>query len=756
MEDKNRNDIKRRLEELRKENNRKNDSKDDGNKSPFGSPLVFFTIILIAFTFIFYGSIQEYFQPKKNITYSEFVNKIKDGSFSEIQEKDDRLLSKVREGNQDVYYYTKKITERVGNDPIIVQAIANNKVKVTSLPPSGSGLFMALLINLLPMVLMIGLMVYLAKKMMDGSQGGPGNMFGFGKSRADKMDKKPDVKFDDVAGVDGAKEELKEVVDFLKNPEKYTKAGARVPKGVLLLGRPGTGKTLLAKAVAGESGASFFSISGSEFVEMFVGVGASRVRDLFEKAKKSTPSIIFIDEIDAIGRRRSAGKNSGSNDEREQTLNQLLVEMDGFDTDTKVIVLAATNREDVLDSALLRAGRFDRRVTVDAPDLQGRIAILKVHSRNKKLAADVRLEDIAKITPGFVGADIANLLNEAAILAARRSSDTITMEDLDEAVDKIGMGLGQKGKIIKPEEKRLLAYHEAGHAVMTELTPGADPVHKVTIIPRGDAGGFMMPLPEEKLVTTSREILAEIKVLFGGRAAEELVLEDISTGAYSDIKRATQLARTYVERVGMSKNLGPINFENSEEEFSFTTNKSDETVREIDLEIRKILTDEYLKTLNTLRENREKLENVAQLLLKKETITGEAVRKIIAGATFEDILAEEAQISEKKDEQQFQEKILETVEEVDEIVEEQNNTKETEELKTEIEENQQDIIKLEEDIVEDLKKEKENSEDSEISDEDNSDDTNDSDDFDNGDTPKQQAENVEKKEKKIDIPDFMK
>ena len=430
--------------------------------------------------------------------------------------------------------------------------------------------------------------------------------------------------------------------------------------------------------------------------------------------------------------------------------------MDGFDTDTKVIVLAATNREDVLDSALLRAGRFDRRVTVDAPDLQGRIAILKVHSRNKKLAADVRLEDIAKITPGFVGADIANLLNEAAILAARRSSDTITMEDLDEAVDKIGMGLGQKGKIIKPEEKRLLAYHEAGHAVMTELTPGADPVHKVTIIPRGDAGGFMMPLPEEKLVTTSREILAEIKVLFGGRAAEELVLEDISTGAYSDIKRATQLARTYVERVGMSKNLGPINFENSEEEFSFTTNKSDETVREIDLEIRKILTDEYLKTLNTLRENREKLENVAQLLLKKETITGEAVRKIIAGATFEDILAEEAQISEKKDEQQLQEKILETVEKVDEIVEEQDNTKETEELKTEIEENQQDIIKLEEDIVEDLKKEKENSEDSESSDEDNSDDLNDSDDFDNGDTPKQQEENVEKKEKKIDIPDFMK
>ena len=493
-------------------------------------------------------------------------------------------------------------------------------------------------------------MVYLAKKMVGGSQGGgPGNIFGFGKSRVNKIDKKPDVKFDDVAGVDGAKEELREVVDFLKNPEKYTKAGARVPKGVLLLGRPGTGKTLLAKAVAGESGASFFSISGSEFVEMFVGVGASRVRNLFEKAKESSPSIIFIDEIDAIGRRRSVGKNSGSNDEREQTLNQLLVEMDGFETDTKVIVLAATNREDVLDPALLRAGRFDRRVTVDAPDLQGRIAILKVHSRNKKLAKDVRLEDIAKITPGFVGADLANLLNEAAILAARRASDTIKMADLDEAVDKIGMGLGQKGKIIKPEEKKLLAYHEAGHAIMTELTPGADPVHKVTIIPRGEAGGFMMPLPEEKLVTTSKQMLAEIKVLFGGRAAEEIGLEDISTGAYSDIKRATKVARVYVESVGMSKKLGPINFENADDEYSFAPNKSDETVREIDLEIRKILTEEYLNTLNTLQDNWSKLEEVVALLLKKETITGDEVRRIIKGETAEQILKEYENF-DKKDE----------------------------------------------------------------------------------------------------------
>ena len=673
MADRDKNDIRKRLEELRKDNNRRNNRQDNGNRSPFSGFLFFiFVILLFTFTLLFHRDIQTYFQEKREIPYTEFVSKTQKGDFAEINEKDDKLISQVKENGKDVIYYTKKITDRVGNESNIINAIGQKKVRLNSLQPSGGGFFLLLLGQFLPMIIMIGLMVYLARKMVGGSQGGgPGNIFGFGKSRVNKIDKKPDVKFDDVAGVDGAKEELREVVDFLKNPEKYTKAGARVPKGVLLLGRPGTGKTLLAKAVAGESGASFFSISGSEFVEMFVGVGASRVRDLFEKAKESNPSIIFIDEIDAIGRRRSVGKNSGSNDEREQTLNQLLVEMDGFETDAKVIVLAATNREDVLDPALLRAGRFDRRVTVDAPDLQGRIAILKVHSRNKKLARDVKLEDIAKITPGFVGADLANLLNEAAILAARRASDTIKMADLDEAVDKIGMGLGQKGKIIKPEEKKLLAYHEAGHAIMTELTPGADPVHKVTIIPRGDAGGFMMPLPEEKLVTTSRQMLAEIKVLFGGRAAEEIGLDDISTGAYSDIKRATKVARAYVESVGMSKKLGPINFENSDDEYSFTPNKSDETVREIDLEIRKILTEEYFNTLNTLQDNWEKLEQVVELLLKKETITGDEVRRIIAGEKAEDIFNE---ITVKTDDVQEKEK-LEEIKIIEEIEENQKNIK---------------------------------------------------------------------------------
>ncbi|MFA3798656.1 ATP-dependent zinc metalloprotease FtsH [Leptotrichia hongkongensis] len=766
MAERDKNDIRKRLEELRKDNNRKNNRQDNGDKPPFSGFLFFvFVVLLVVFTAIFHRDIQTVFQNKKEISYTEFVGKTQKGDFTEIDEKDDKLIAQVKEDGKEVLYFTKKITDRVGNEPIIINAIAQKRVRLNSLQPSGGNFFLLLLGQFLPMIIMIGLMVYLARKMVGGSQGGgPGNIFGFGKSRVNKIDKKPDVKFDDVAGVDGAKEELKEVVDFLKNPEKYTKAGARVPKGVLLLGRPGTGKTLLAKAVAGESGASFFSISGSEFVEMFVGVGASRVRDLFEKAKESSPSIIFIDEIDAIGRRRSVGKNSGSNDEREQTLNQLLVEMDGFETDTKVIVLAATNREDVLDPALLRAGRFDRRVTVDAPDLQGRVAILKVHSRNKKLDSDVRLEDIAKITPGFVGADLANLLNEAAILAARRASDTIKMADLDEAVDKIGMGLGQKGKIIKPEEKKLLAYHEAGHAIMTELTPGADPVHKVTIIPRGDAGGFMMPLPEEKLVTTSRQMLAEIKVLFGGRAAEEIGLDDVSTGAYSDIKRATKVARAYVESVGMSKKLGPINFENSDDEYSFAPNKSDETVREIDLEIRKILTEEYLNTLNTLQDNWSKLEEVVKLLLKKETITGDEVRRIIKGETSEQILKasenieednnsnidEEKKAKEENAEIISEKKLIEKVEELEEKIKTQNSSEGTIESAEKTDEEKHNSSESELEKVTETKDKKDNDDNPNDSSENNDNDS----DSGNEDI-NEKSENSEKKKSNFKLPSFM-
>ena len=760
MDDKNRDDIKKRLEELRKQNNRK----DNNNKSPFGGSHVFFSIIILivlSLLYFFNGSIPNYFQQKKEVPYSEFITKVKNGTFKEVTEKDDKMFSEIKENKKSTIYVTRKITERIGQDPNIIQAVENKKIALNVAEPSTSGLILALIVNVLPVVLMIGISIYFIRRIMGNSQGGgPGNIFGFGKSRADRLDKKPDVKFDDVAGVDGAKEELREVVDFLKNPEKYTKAGARVPKGVLLLGRPGTGKTLLAKAVAGESGASFYTISGSEFVEMFVGVGASRVRDLFEKAKSSTPSIIFIDEIDAIGRRRSTGKNSGSNDEREQTLNQLLVEMDGFETDTKVIVIAATNREDILDPALLRAGRFDRRIQVDAPDLQGRIAILKVHAKNKKLAADVKLEDIAKITPGFVGADLANLLNEAAILAARKSSDTIAMEDLDEAVDKIGMGLGQKSKIIKPEEKKLLAYHEGGHAIMSELTPGADPVHKVTIIPRGDAGGFMMPLPEERLVMGSKQILAKIKVAFGGRAAEELVLDDISTGAYADIKHATMLARKYVESVGMSKKLGPVNLENSDDEFSFVSNKSNETVREIDLEIREILSKEYENTLNTLRENRDKLDRVAGLLLKKETITGDEVRKIIAGATIEEVLKGE---NDKKEE---------TEENVEQNNDSNNNTEENQENgyqenvlnEEKTDENSEDILfqnstdEIHEQLSEVVENDIENNNSEEVVKSDVSDvnEINREEDDNSHSDSNDETFAEEKEERKIEIPDFMK
>ena len=723
MSDKNKNDIKKRLEELRKDNNR-NKSNDKNNNSPFfSSQWIFAIIIIITFMFMFSGNVQNYFQLRKEITYSEFINKIKDGTFKEIIEKDEEVTSKIKENNKDVIYTTRKTTSRIGNDPIIIGAIEEKKASLIVAKPSGTGAFLLLLMNFLPLIVIIGISVYFLKKMTgNGQGGGPGGIFGFGKSRTEKLDKKPNVNFSDVAGVDGAKEELKEVVDFLKNPEKYTKAGARVPKGVLLLGRPGTGKTLLAKAVAGESGASFFSLSGSEFVEMFVGVGASRVRDLFEKAKSASPSIIFIDEIDAIGRKRSSGRNSGSNDEREQTLNQLLVEMDGFETDTKVIVIAATNREDVLDPALLRAGRFDRRVTVDAPDVQGRIAILNVHARNKKLSDDVRIEDIAKITPGFVGADLENLLNESAILAARRSSDIITMEDLDEAVDKIGMGLGQKGRIIKPEEKKLLAYHEAGHAVVSELTPGADAVHKVTIIPRGYAGGFMMPLSEEKLIKTRKEMLAEIKVLFGGRAAEELVLDDISTGAHNDIKRATNITRLYVESLGMSKKIGPVNFENSNEEFNFVSNKSNETAREIDMEIMRILSEEYQNTLAILSENRSRLDNVAELLLKKETITGAEVRKIINGMSAQDIIDED-----------------------DRKIEEARQKEEKKEQEEALRKKEEEMTELERLEADELEKQK-SEENSKSQNDDRGNDDNDNID---------DSEEQEKEKKKIEIPNFM-
>ena len=565
--------------------------------------IIFYTIVGGFMLWNVYSS--ETAKTNKEIPYTEFINKIKKGEFKKIEEKGTQLYATEK----DVVYYAEKLTDRAGQDNNFVNAVNSSNAEVKAEKVEEGINFLSLFFNLIQ----IGLIFYFFSRSTGKVFGSTGN-----KINSEKVE----TKFSDVAGIDEVKEELMEVVDFLKTPERFLQTGARAPKGVLLLGNPGTGKTLLAKAVAGESNANFFTMSGSEFVEMYVGVGAARVRDLFKKAKADSPSIIFIDEIDAVGGKRSSGPNR-SDSEREQTLNQLLVEMDGFDTDSKVIVMAATNREDMLDSALLRAGRFDRKINVTPPDLKGRTEILAIHSKNKKLSSDVSLEAIAKITAGFVGADLANLVNEAAILASRKNSSEITMEDFDDAIDKIGLGLGKKGRIIKPQEKKLLAYHEAGHALMAELFEDADPVHKVTIVSRGSAGGFMMPLPEEKLVTTSKELIAQIKVLFGGRASEEIVFNDISTGAYSDIKKATEIARTYIEKVGMNNNIGPVNIEN-ENYYS-----SDITMREVDLEIREMLGKEYRQTIEILKENREKLDKIAGLLVEKETITGEEVRKIV-------------------------------------------------------------------------------------------------------------------------------
>lgn len=620
--------FRRKLEEIRGKNE---------NKAPFlkiSSPIFFLMVLTLIFG-IYYYTTKDFSKQTQEVTYTAFINKLKSGDILELTEKDDKLYGESKD--QTIIYQTKKITNRIGDDSTIVDIInSNSDIKLKSISTSARNTIFSVILSIAPMIIILYFFMHISKKMMGGSGSGM-NPFDIGKTKS-KVKEKPKVTFDDVAGVDEAKDELKEVVEFLKDSSKFIKAGARIPKGVLLLGEPGTGKTLLAKAVAGESGASFFNISGSEFVELYVGVGASRVRDLFEEAKKAKPSIIFIDEIDAIGRKRSVGRNGG-NDEREQTLNQLLVEMDGFETDAQIIVIAATNRDDILDSALLRSGRFDRRIAVSAPDLKGRIDILKVHARNKKLSQDVKLEDIAKITPGFVGADLENILNEAAILAARDNRDVIKMADLDEAVDKLGLGLGQKSKIITAEDKKMLAYHEGGHALVASLLPDTDKVHKVTIIPRGNAGGYTMTLPEETLNKRSKMILADIMVAFGGRVGEYLGMSDIGTGAYSDIQKATYYAKLYVQSYGLDSELGPINFEQSrQEEYAFVSSNSDETMRDIDRRVKALLKELYEKTVTLLREHKRDLDEVAALLLEKETVTGSEIRAIVSGHTHEEVL----------------------------------------------------------------------------------------------------------------------
>lgn len=499
-------------------------------------------------------------------------------------------------------------------------------------------------LNLLPNLILIGLLAVVwifFMKRLSGGLGDAGKQMGFGKAKVKNLnDEKRKTTFADVAGADEEKEELREIVEFLKDPKKYNELGARIPKGVLLVGPPGTGKTLLARAVAGEAGVPFFSISGSDFVEMFVGVGASRVRDLFEQAKKNSPCIIFIDEIDAVGRQRGAGLGGG-HDEREQTLNQLLVEMDGFGANEGVIMIAATNRPDILDPALMRPGRFDRQVMVGRPDIKGREEILKVHAKGKPLAPDVELRTIAKSTAGFTGADLENLLNEAALLAARKDQKAITMKEVEEATIKVVVGTEKKSRVMSDKEKKLTAYHEAGHAVATYYCTTQDPVHQISIIPRGMAGGFTMSLPsEDRSYRSRKEMLEEIIVLLGGRVAEALILDDISTGASNDIERATNLVFSMVTKYGMSEKLGPITYGSSEgevflgKEFGHNKTYSEETAAKIDAEIKEYITDGYKKTESILREHVSQLHVVAKFLFEHEKMTGEQFAAAMEGRTI--------------------------------------------------------------------------------------------------------------------------
>ncbi len=521
-----------------------------------------------------------------------------------------------------------------GDREALYTALTNAKVKFELKPPVVSDAMQNLLFGLLPILFIVGLWMFFLKQ----AQQGGNQAMAFGRSRAKRVSENvPKVTFDDVAGVEEAKTELDEIVEFLKNPNKFKALGAKIPKGVLLLGPPGCGKTLLARAVAGEAGVPFFHISGSDFVEMFVGVGASRVRDLFDTAKANRPSLVFIDEIDAVGRQRGAGLGGG-HDEREQTLNQLLVEMDGFDPNSGVILLAATNRPDVLDPALLRPGRFDRRVIVDNPDAVGREAILGVHVKGKPLTDDVNLQSLARRTPGFSGADLANLVNEAALLAARREKTKISMEEFDASVDRVVAGPERQSRLINEKEKRVVAYHEVGHAVVMEVLPHGDPVHKVSILPRGLALGYTMPLPgEDKYLTTRDELLDDITGLLGGRAAEKLVFDEMTTGANNDLDRATDIARRMVCEFGMSEEIGPLTLGRRHgnpflgRDIMEDRNYSEEVAQKIDVEVRKIIESCYDRAVGILTTHREKVDEIAEVLIEKETIEREQFEKLMAG-----------------------------------------------------------------------------------------------------------------------------
>lgn len=589
----------------------------------FFKNVLFYLLIIMVIIWMFdlYG---EKNSKPADISYTSFMQHVQQNEIKQVTIVDNVISGKLKDG--------KEFSTVAPNDSKLVEKLEAKKVDIKAELPPQPPWWMSILSSILPMLIIVGLWFML---MNQGGAGG-GKVMNFGKSRARRYDEeKLKITFKDVAGAEEAKQELEEVVEFLKHPQKYNDLGAKIPKGVLLYGPPGTGKTLLAKAVAGEAGVPFFSISGSDFVEMFVGVGASRVRDLFDQAKKSAPCIVFIDEIDAVGRQRGAGLGGG-HDEREQTLNQLLVEMDGFSANEGIIMIAATNRPDILDPALLRPGRFDRQIVVDRPDIKGRTEILKVHVKGKPMGPDVNLDVIAQRTPGFTGADLSNLVNEAALLTARKDKKAINMPEMEEAAERVIMGPERKSRVISDKEKRLTAYHEGGHTIVGMLLEHTDPVHKVTIIPRGRAGGYTLSLPkEDKYYATRSEMLDELKVLLGGRVAEALVLKEISSGASNDLQRATQLARQMICEYGMSENIGPVTFGHRQDQvflgrdIARDKDYSEEVAAEIDKEVRSFMEDAYAATEKLLSDNIDKLHVIAKALMEKETLEEEEINQLV-------------------------------------------------------------------------------------------------------------------------------
>jgi cell division protease FtsH len=597
--------------------------------NPFYKNLALWMVIGLVVVLLFnvFGGLTEKntFEPN----YSDFLKNVEAGRVESVTIRGNLVTGKLKDGGDFRTY--------IVDSPDFVKTLRDKGVRISVKPLDQNPWYMSLLISWFPMVLLIGVWIFFMRQM----QGGGAKALSFGKARARLISEKHNkITFSDVAGVDEAKEELREIIEFLKDPQKFQKLGGKIPKGVLLVGPPGTGKTLLAKAIAGEANVPFFSISGSDFVEMFVGVGASRVRDLFEQGKKHAPCIIFMDEIDAVGRHRGAGLGGG-HDEREQTLNQLLVEMDGFETNEGVILIAATNRPDVLDPALLRPGRFDRQVVVSRPDVKGREEILRVHARRIPIAPDVDLKVLARGTPGFSGADLANLVNEAALLAARQGKKLVEMHDFESAKDKVLMGVERRSVIISEGEKRTIAYHEAGHTLVAQTLPGADPVHKVTIIPRGRALGLTQQLPTEDKYNYSRDyLLNRITILLGGRAAEEMVLHQQTTGAGDDLEKATEMARKMVCEWGMSEKLGPLTFGKREEhiflgrEFARQQDYSEETAVMIDAEVKRIILDCASRARTVLEEQIAKLHGLAKALLEHESLDGDAIAKVLKASSL--------------------------------------------------------------------------------------------------------------------------